>query len=242
MGAGLDGMIFDDLEWPLTLISRLRHFSTLNISNLSISATFSLSNLSISAALSLSSSHSVLSCTIFFSSNSNSSSSLLRANSLSSELGSAGPCNLCFDAASLSAPLSIVDTVASSSPALTQPVRARFSYSGLLVRWKFIHAKSARPKTATQIKCENAHCYNQSTITRHSRKLQTLTKLVTKYTKFTTLINKSYRSSNVISEFQSTDHPIIQLKSQYKSQFTTQSTSAYSTAFQWLRKPYNNHG
>jgi len=32
MGAGLDGIIFDDLEWPLIPISRSRHFSTLNIS------------------------------------------------------------------------------------------------------------------------------------------------------------------------------------------------------------------
>ena len=32
MGAGLDGIIFDDLEWPLTPISRSRYFSTLNIS------------------------------------------------------------------------------------------------------------------------------------------------------------------------------------------------------------------
>jgi len=32
MSAGLDGMIFDDLERPLTPISRSRHFSTLNVS------------------------------------------------------------------------------------------------------------------------------------------------------------------------------------------------------------------
>ena len=32
MGAGFNGIIFDDLEWPLTPISRSRHFSTLNIS------------------------------------------------------------------------------------------------------------------------------------------------------------------------------------------------------------------
>jgi len=34
----------------------------------------------------------------------------------------------------------------------------------------------------------------------------------------------------------------IQSESQSKSQFTTQSTSDYTTSFQWLRKPYNNHG
>ena len=32
MGAGSNGIIFDDLEWPLIPISRSRHFSTLNIS------------------------------------------------------------------------------------------------------------------------------------------------------------------------------------------------------------------
>jgi len=32
MGAGFNCIIFDDLEWPLTPISRSRHFSTLNIS------------------------------------------------------------------------------------------------------------------------------------------------------------------------------------------------------------------
>jgi len=49
-----------------------------------------------------------------------------------------------------------------------QPVRTRFSYCGLLVRWKFIHANSARPKIAIRIKCENTHYCNQSMRTTHS--------------------------------------------------------------------------
>jgi len=32
MGAGSNGIIFDDIEWPLTRISRSRYYSTLNIS------------------------------------------------------------------------------------------------------------------------------------------------------------------------------------------------------------------
>jgi len=63
----------------------------------------------------------------------------------------------------------------------------------------------------------------QSTRTRYSRKLQKLTKLLTKYTKFATLLNKSYRSSSVNKE----RHSIIQFG------ITVQIT-IHHTVHQWL--------
>jgi len=79
------------------------------------------------------------------------------------------------------------------------------------------------------------HTMLQSTRFRYFHKLQKLTKLLTKRTTYTTLLNKGYRPSSVNSE----RHSIVQLESQFKSQFTTQSTSNYHS-FPILHEPTNH--